>query len=868
MKLRRWYLYWLPVLPIAYAAMQSNPAAPGRTRPDAPAVHEKNREKIVVEAATERLMDPRQPDADPPSDPRLSRVMRLTDDTRSDDFPAIAVNPKDRSEVWCAWASYSGKQDRVHLSRHDPSKDSWGAWSVVPESIGDVWRPQLTFDSKGRLWVSWAMQVNKNFDLYARWFDGENWGPLERITNAPQGDFDHRIATDASGKLHVVWQGFRNGQSDIFLSTRGDAGWSREVRVSDSPRNDWAPAIAADSKGNVVIAWDTYDKGNYDVRMRTLSNGVLSNITAVAETPRFEAHASLAFDNTDRLWIAYEAGPVGWAKDQGRLTPNATSPGTMILDERNVEVAAYMGTQRLGMTPDVRAMFENRKAKAYVPESPAIVIDPQLVTDDRGRVHLLARNQEGRAFATYFREYVLTLTGEGWSKPAPLPFSQGRVSMRAAGAAAGNGQLWLAWPRDNDPKFSIFINLPEETMIENVYAGKYDAGSTTGAKIDTRLPQVAARAAGHEKEDAQVAAIRAYRTEAGGRKLRILRGDLHRHTELSPDLRGMPDGSILDFYRYMMDAASMDFGMISDHQNGGDREYWWWITEKAADLHHSPPNYVSLYGYERSVTYPNGHRNIVHTERGYAAVPFFLKPSAPMRLHNGGGNVIEGDTKMLYGELRKTGGIAISHTSATTMGTDWRDNDLELEPVVEIFQGDRYSYECDGCPLSNDGRPGNPALEAARPLGFVHNALAKGYRLGFIASSDHLSTHMSYALVFAEDTTREAIQMGMRKRATYAATDNIIADFRAAGRFMGEEFSSSAAPTLNAKITGTAPIDDIVIVRDNKVVYQASPKTEVAELSFQDREASAGLHYYYLRAVQRDRQAVWCSPVWVRVGNR
>ncbi|MBI3680031.1 MAG: hypothetical protein HY235_06500 [Acidobacteria bacterium] len=860
---------------LAYAAMQSHTAQPGRARSDAPAQHERGRERIVLDEATERLMSPRQPEPDLPPDPRVSSVVRLTDDSRADDFPHIATNPRNRAEVWCAWLSYSGRQDRIHLSRYNAAANNWGVWNVAPGSIGDVWRPQIVFDGQGRLWVTWAMQVNGNFDLYARWFDGRIWGPLERITSAPQADFDHRVAADPQGRLYIVWQGFRDGQSDIFLSYSDGQRWAPEVRVSDSPRNDWAPALAIDSKGSVAIAWDSYDRGNYDIRLRTFSGGQLSPMIEVASTPRFEAHASLAFDLKDRLWIAYEAGPVGWAKDQGRLVPNAAAPGTMILDQRGVEVVAYQGVRRMGMAPDVQEKLPRRNAKAYVPESPAIVVDPQLSVDAKGRVHLLVRNQEGRAFATFFRPYLLTLGSDGWQEPAPLPYSEGRVSMRAAAAPAGNGGLWVVWPRDNDPRFSIFINLPEETMFENVYAGLYDPGSARRRtavsgepRIEPRQPAVAPRAPGHADEASQVAAIRAHRAKAGGQSLRILRGDLHRHTELSPDLRGMPDGSILDFYRYMMDAAGMDFGMISDHQNGGDREYWWWLTQKTADLHHAPPNYVTLYGYERSATYPNGHRNIVHTRRGYMAVPFFQKPETAIRFHNGARDVADDDARLLYEELRRSGGIAVSHTSATTMGTDWRDNDKEIEPVVEIFQGDRYSYECQGCPLGDDGRPGNPSLEAIRPLGFVQNALAKGYRLGFIASSDHLSTHMSYALVFAEDTTREAIQTAMRRRLTYAATDNIIADFRMGEHFMGEEFSAAAPPPIQARIHGTAPVDDVVIIRDAKILYQASPRTPVAELSYQDRDVPAGLHYYYLRAVQRDRQAVWCSPIWVHVNGR
>ena len=32
-----------------------------------------------------------------------------------------------------------------------------------------------------------------------------------------------------------------------------------------------------------------------------------------------------------------------------------------------------------------------------------------------------------------------------------------------------------------------------------------------------------------------------------------------------------------------LDAAAMDFGLVSDHQGGADREYWWWLEEKLAD---------------------------------------------------------------------------------------------------------------------------------------------------------------------------------------------------------------------------------------------------------------------------------------------
>lgn len=192
----------------------------------------------------------------------------------------------------------------------------------------------------------------------------------------------------------------------------------------------------------------------------------------------------------------------------------------------------------------------------------------------------------------------------------------------------------------------------------------------------------------HPNETADLQAIRAYRTFLGEAEHRIVRGDFHRHTELSWDGGGRTDGSLFDFYRYMLDAAAMDFGAVTDHNAGGDNEYWWWLTEKSCDLYHLPGVFTTFYGYERSARFPHGHRNVFHTTRGIPMVSFFTEPSfGGARPGVGSGDLIANDTKLLYESLRRSGGIAISHTSTSdTMGTDWRDNDPEIEPVVEIFK--------------------------------------------------------------------------------------------------------------------------------------------------------------------------------------
>ena len=89
---------------------------------------------------------------------------------------------------------------------------------------------------------------------------------------------------------------------------------------------------------------------------------------------------------------------------------------------------------------------------------------------------------------------------------------------------------------------------------------------------------------GHANEAGDVKTIRAYRSLVDGVEQRIVRGDFHRHTELSWDVGGQVDGSLFDFYRYTMDAAALDFGAVTDHQAGGGYDYWKWLTDKSCDL--------------------------------------------------------------------------------------------------------------------------------------------------------------------------------------------------------------------------------------------------------------------------------------------
>ena len=352
-----------------------------------------------------------------------------------------------------------------------------------------------------------------------------------------------------------------------------------------------------------------------------------------------------------------------------------------------------------------------------------------------------------------------------------------------------------------------------------------------------------------------------------GKPHQIVRGDLHRHTELSWDVGPGNDGSWLDFYRYMIDVAAMDFGGMTDHQGGGHYAYHWWLTEKSADMYYLAPRFVPLYGYERSVKFPNGHRNVFHSSRGVPIFAFQLKLDQTGVFPGvASGDVVDNDTKLLYEYLRKTGGIAISHTSATdSMGTDWRDNDPEIEPVVEIYQGARNSSETLGGPRVHDIANLKPeqAPGGFQAAGMVWNALAKGYRLGNTSSSDHGSTHISYSLVYTPENDRKSILDAIRRRHTYGATDNLIVEIRAGDRFMGEETTSKQRPEFELKVQATDKIARIDLVRNGRYIYTTSPAKSDVSIKYMDAEPDPGLNYYYFRILQDDGEVAWASPIWI-----
>jgi hypothetical protein len=776
---------------------------------------------------------------------RLPPTVALTLQPGENDYPSLTVDS--RGDLWAAWISYADRADSVWVAHRGAS--AWEPPQRVSGDLTDNFRVTLAEDGQHRLWTIWSAKGSGVWGLYGSYLSGGRWSQRERITGDDGPNLFHAVVRDSGGRLHLVWQGFRSGVSTILAKTWDGQRWSPEVRVSAGNADNWAPAAAADSSGNIWIGWDGYQAGNFDVFVRRMTgDGKLGDVRQVTHSPAFDANVSLACDHNGRLWISWDNAEVNWGKDWNsqHFSPRG---GNGLYRTRSVRVAVLEGERLLQPAADIMS--------AIAPEYHDYFQDAHLEVDRGGKIWAVGRSltsfrtrvQNNWGSGGIWEVLMTSLEGDRWMPAVKLDSTSGRNDVRIAGASDPAGRLWFAWASDGRP----FLNAKPGTT-EVSYTRVAASGSAPAPRLAAFQETAETARPVHPNDAANVTAIRGYRYQIGGKSYRILRGDLHRHTDISPD--GIGDGSLMDFYRYAFTAGQYDYMVVTDHQYGGT-EYNWWRTEKSEDAFLVAGRFWPLFGTERSINYPNGHRNTFFAERGNRELPIVAGEQT--------GKVDTGP--ILYPYLRERHGLTSSHSTASDQGTDWRDNDVQLEPVVEIYQGLNSSYEYENAPRADTPeRRYYHHGEGWRPLGFVWNAWAKGLKLGVQASSDHIATHDSYACVLVEGDqprSRADILDAMRARHTYAATDNIIVDVRIGEHLMGDIFKTSETPVLKVRVQGTDRIARIEVIRNNTFVHTVRPESASATFEFRDNDVKPGESYYYVRVEQSAGQLAWSSPIWV-----
>lgn len=161
-------------------------------------------------------------------------------------------------------------------------------------------------------------------------------------------------------------------------------------------------------------------------------------------------------------------------------------------------------------------------------------------------------------------------------------------------------------------------------------------------------------------------------------------------------------------------------------------------------------------------------------------------------------------------------------------GVNWSCFDEECTPVVEIFSEHGNSEHDRGpFPFFSHSMGGRETTNTVR------DALAKGLRFGFVASSDSHSgfpgAHGEGLMaVLSRGHDRAAILEAITARRTYALTgDRIVVDFTANGAPMGSTLSAGKTVEIAYAVEGRDELDCVEVIQDGAPVHRSFPEIRV-----------------------------------------
>ena len=296
-------------------------------------------------------------------------------------------------------------------------------------------------------------------------------------------------------------------------------------------------------------------------------------------------------------------------------------------------------------------------------------------------------------------------------------------------------------------------------------------------------------------------------------------GEMHTHTYCGKGVFGSLEEAV------EIAKTHLDFWAPSEHINLSATDqvlhpkFNWEKIKKVIRDNYSPGKFVTFPGYEWSRL--EGDYNI-----------YFLTDESPFLLPSGLEEFAE--------FAKENRAILIPHHTAYKVGyrgVKWGKHPFEVSPLVEIYSM-HGSSECEGGPF-----PMNlPWMGPRTSGGTVQDALKRGIRLGFIASSDGHNAYpgtylMGLTGVYAHQLTRESIWEALWKRRIYAVTgDRIKINFQVNNFFIGEEGKGRYPRYILAEIEGEDRLEKIEIIKDNHSLYRECPlyKEEVEEKDYQE----------------------------------
>lgn len=721
---------------------------------------------------------------------------------------------------WITWLEFTPeKGDQLILSKWKGEQCLNKAKIFNP---GRYCNPTLTRTRSGQLILSYEFQQDSS-SPWGVWCCalGDNLKPSEPfLLSQPKAScINHEIASHKDN-LHFVWQEDKNGSFEIehCLFQLVDKKRTRTT-LSENTWGDWQPSIAVNHTGVALVVWDAYDGSSYNIHIKRFNQKWHKTLT-IKRSDHFQARADVVADRTGNFYVAWEEGNVQWGKDyKGRNWNNFTDTKGTLHQYRELQLLGLSSSgQWHQFEPFPMPAYHqsnNKKDKRPGLEKSGIFYErPKLIIDGYNRPWLFFRhfiNQQmtrtepiKHHVESGFQVMARYLHAKGWSHSFGSKSYQ-RDGMQRLSLTSDSNSVSAIWTTGRSDR-------RHDPQTKGLVFAQYSGGNEDAPLFN------------HPVEVGQVSNNPSLKKHGAlpDDTHKLFFGDLHRHTDLSLCFNFL-DGSIEDAYRYGIDAAELDFMGITDHSRdlakGNHKSQLWWRTIKEVTRHRLHKTFIPYYAYERSTL--NTDHNIISLSDDklrphQSELPEFWKQ-------------IANDT------------FTIPHQ--TIAGKVWQWHDDQKRPLLEIYQG---------------GRDNNTETVTQAHLG-----LNKNYHFGFIASSDHISTHTSYACVWAPEKERESIFRSMQARRTYAATDKIKLIFKCGKNWMGESIKSSKKQSFYFEVQGTAPIQKINVIENGKITQNISLEQKSKTFETIITPVSSEQYYMYIHVVQSDGNQAWSSPIWI-----
>lgn len=239
--------------------------------------------------------------------------------------------------------------------------------------------------------------------------------------------------------------------------------------------------------------------------------------------------------------------------------------------------------------------------------------------------------------------------------------------------------------------------------------------------------------------------------------------------------------------------------------------------------------------------------------------------------HDDGELLFAASIEELAERVRPLGAILVAHHAAYAKGwrgIDWSRCPVDLCPVTEVYSEHGACFDDRGLhPMILHSNGGGTTA------GTIQHALAKGLRLGLIASTDdHFGYPGAYreglAAVWATELSREAIWEAINARRTYAVTgDRVVLEFSLNGQPMGSELPYDSQREVTVQVHAMDEIDKVEVLRNGRVVHREHVPTVLPGDPFRGGRAKVRIQWGWgpWAALEMARTADWEGEI--RVGG-